>query len=306
MSPPVLAFLLGALAKAVRSDLKFHRDAMSLISGYLLLAIGLKGGFALQGVNPAELPLVIVIGLAVGGLIPLLAYAALRSLFKFGQVDSGAIAAHYGSISIITFTFAISTLERQGIPFEGVVYTLAVILEAPGILVGLLLAKRGKAPLGDVAREMLTGKSLILLGGGLAIGAMVGEQGKADLTPFFVEPFQGVLVLFLLDLGMQVVERIEALKGRAASLIAFGICAPLVNGCLGVLAGNAAGLSVGGAFLMGILCASGSYIAATAAVSHSLPEASPSLYLGSSLGVTFPFNILLGIPILLSFAQWVG
>lgn len=306
MSPPVLAFLLGALAKAVRSDLKFHRDAMSLISGYLLLAIGLKGGFALQGIDPSTLPLVIGVGLGVGGLIPLLAFAVLRGVLRFSQVDSGAIAAHYGSISIITFTFAITRLEQLNIPFEGVVYTLAVILEAPGILVGLLLAKRGKAPLKEVAREMLTGKSLILLAGGLAIGAMVGEKGKADLSPFFIDPFQGVLVLFLLDLGMQVVERIEALKGRAISLVAFGICAPLVNGCLGVLAGNAAGLSVGGAFLMGILCASGSYIAATAAVSHTLPEASPSLYLGASLGVTFPFNILLGIPILLAFSQWVG
>ncbi len=306
LSPPILAFVLGAFARAVRSDLSLPRPAMQVASAYLLLAIGLKGGFAVGEAGAGDLPRSLAAALVVGALIPLVSFAVLRRGMRMDQANSGAIAAHYGSISIVTFTYAITYLEARGIPFEGSIYALAVILEIPGILVGLLLAKRGKGSLGVIAREMITGKSVILLGGGMAMGLLSGPAGQKELAPFFVDPFKGVLVFFMLDLGMQVVERIAGLKERALQLAVFGLSAPLVNGAMGMAAGAAAGLSLGGTILLAVLCASASYIAATAAVSHALPEANPALYLGASLGVTFPFNVLIGVPIIAEIAiRWL-
>ncbi|MCG9896105.1 MAG: sodium-dependent bicarbonate transport family permease, partial [Fimbriimonadaceae bacterium] len=188
ISAPILAFLLGALAKAVRSDLTLPQSAMQVASAYLLLAIGLKGGFELHAAGAEGLVRALVPALAVGATIPFLAFFVLTRLLKFDATQAGALAAHYGSVSIVTFTYAVTLLEAQGVPFEGIVYALAVVLEIPGILVGLLLARRGEGSLGIIAREMLTGKSVILLGGGLLIGLVGGEAVRAEVSPFFVDP----------------------------------------------------------------------------------------------------------------------
>lgn len=311
-SVPVLAFLLGVLAASLRADLRLPDAVYQATSMYLLLAIGIKGGVALR-----ESPIVEVIGpivatVVLGVVIPLLAFVILRVVTKLGPVDRGSLAAHYGSTSLVTFTAALVFLDASAISYEGYVATLLTILEIPGILVGLLLA--GRAMGGGSAggrgggwshalREVLLGRSVLLLAGGLVIGYVTGPAGYASVEPFFGGLFTGVLALFLLEMGVLAGRRIGALREAGIGLPIFAIVFPILAGTLGIVGGLLSGLSTGGAMVLGVLTASASYIAAPAAVRLALPTANPGISLTASLGITFPFNLVVGIPLYLLIAE---
>jgi uncharacterized protein len=305
LSPVVLAFGLGILATLVRSDLRFPDGLTAGLSIYLLLAIGLKGGAELAQ-TPLDLfwrPALATIVLGV--VTPLLAYWVARR--KMGGADAGALAAHYGSVSVVTFFAALSFLGAVGRPPEAFMPTLVAVLEVPALIVGISLGRMG----GDtrwrlLLHEVLTGRSILLLIGGLTIGYLSGRSGLERVAPLFVDLFQGALMLFLLEMGMVAARRLRDVAAVGPFLVAFALGIPLVNGGLGVLLGTMAGLSVGGATVMGVLAASASYIAAPAAVRLALPEANPSLYLTAALGVTFPFNLVVGIPIYFFVARLVA
>ena len=305
-SPPVLAFVLGLLAVAVKGDVRLPDAVYQGISMYLLLAIGIKGGVALRVSDPADVVGPIAMALALGVLIPLAAFGILRVLTPLGPVDRGAMAAHYGSTSLVTFTAALAFLDASEISYEGYVATLLTVLEVPGIIVGLLLASRHAAR--DVSwtaslREVLVGRSVLLLAGGLALGALTGPEGYARIEPFFGALFTGVLTLFLLEMGAVAGRRLRDVRTAGIGLLAFAIIFPILAGTVGTLAGGVAGMSTGGAVMLGVLCASASYIAAPAAVRLALPEANPGITLTAALGITFPFNLVIGIPLYLAIGQ---
>jgi hypothetical protein len=308
-SPAVLAFLLGVAAALLRSDLKLPDQVHGFLSLYLLLAIGLKGGVGLRDADAGDLALPVLATLVLGVVTPLIAFGALRGLTRLGPVDRAAVSAHYGSTSLVTFTAAVAALDAARVSTEGYMATLLAVLEVPGIVVGLLLAGRhaaaGGGDRGGAIREILTGKSIVLLVGGLGIGAATGASGYVAIEPVFGGLFQGVLVLFLLDLGVMAGHRLRDLPQAGPGLVVAALVLPAVNGTLGVLAGAAAGLSTGGAALLGVLAGSASYIAAPAAVRLALPSASPAYYLTASLGITFPFNLVFGIPLFLAVSRAV-
>lgn len=306
LSPPVLAFALGVLAATVKSDLRVPDAMMRALSLYLLLAIGLKGGVALRGETAAAVIGPVAAALALGIVIPAAAYGALRLMTQLNRVDRGAIAAHYGSTSLVTFTAALVFLESATIAVPGYAATLLAVLEIPGILVGILLARRHLAKTvgwGATFHEVLTGKSVLLLVGGLAIGVIAGPTGYAPIAPVFTDGFRGVLVLFLLALGLEVGHRLGTIRDGGWGLVVFAVLFPLAAGGLGVATGSLIGMGVGGAAIFGVLCASASYIAAPAAVRIALPDANLALSLTASIGITFPINLALGIPLLTWFAQ---
>ena len=298
LSPPVLAFALGLIAVSVKSDLRLPEAVYQALSIYLLLAIGIKGGVALRETEPSEVWLPLLVTLALGIVIPLAAYLVSGWLTPLDGVNRGALAAHYGSTSLVTFTAALVFLDASGVPAEGFMTTLLAVLEVPGIIIGLLLAARGRSTQlawSEVLREVLSGKSIVLLVGGLALGFAIGQTGYLAVEPFFGGLFTGVLTLFLLELGVVAGRRLPDVRLAGPGVAVFAIVFPLFAGSLGVLAGTVAGLSVGGATLLGVLSASASYIAAPTAVRLAVPEASPGIYLTASLGITFPFNLVVGV-----------
>lgn len=306
LSPMVLAFALGVVATMARSDLKFPDQIYAALSIYLLLAIGLKGGVALSATTFAEVAGPAAAGLAIGIAIPLWCYAILTRLGRLSIADAAALAAHYGSVSAVTFIASLVYLQRLGIPHEGFLPALLALMEVPAIAVALLLARR--AALGDrdmpaVVREVVAGRSVLLLAGGLAIGWLSGPRGYAQVAPFFAEPFQGVLTLFLLDMGMVAARRLRDFRQVGGFLITFALIAPVIHGCLGTALGKLSGLSMGGSMVLGVLAASASYIAAPAAVRVALPEANPSYYLTAALAITFPFNLVVGLPLYFAVAK---
>ncbi len=305
LSVPVLAFALGLFAASLRADLRLPDAVYQATSMYLLLAIGLKGGVALRESPISEVGIPLLFALFIGILIPILAFMILRVVTRLDRIDRGAMAAHYGSTSLVTFTAAIVFLEQSNIPFEGFVVTLLVLLEIPGILVGLYLARNLDVRWSHSLREVLTSRSIVLLAGGVVIGALTGPAGYAGVEPFFGALFTGVLALFLLEMGVLTGRRMGAMRSAGIGVIFFAIGFPLLAGGIGVLAGAAAGLSAGGSMVLGVLSASASYIAAPAAVRLALPEANPGITLTSSLGITFPFNLIIGIPIYWWMAQTV-
>jgi hypothetical protein len=293
-----LAFALGLFAVSVKSDLRLPEAVYQALSIYLLLAIGIKGGVALRETEPSEVWLPLLVTLALGIVIPLAAYLVSGWLTPLDGVNRGALAAHYGSTSLVTFTAALVFLDTSGVPAEGFMTTLLAVLEVPGIIIGLLLAARGRSTQlawSEVLREVLSGKSIVLLVGGLALGFAIGQTGYLAVEPFFGGLFTGVLTLFLLELGVVAGRRLPDVRLAGPGVAVFAIAFPLFAGALGVLAGTAAGLSVGGATLLGVLSASASYIAAPTAVRLAVPEASPGIYLTASLGITFPFNLIVGV-----------
>ena len=299
LSPMTLCFALGALATLLRSDLKFPEPVYTALSIYLLLAIGLKGGAALATAPASALAWPALAGLGLGAAIPFWVYAALRRLGGFSSVDAAALAAHYGSVSAVTFIAALSYVQSLGLPAEGFMPAILALMEVPAIVIALLLAResRMQGGLGRALHEVLAGRSIILLVGGLAIGFAAGPQGYKSVAPFFADPFQGALCLFLLDLGMVAAQRFKDVRKVGAFLVGFAFAAPLINGVAGVAAGWAAGLSPGGSAVLGTLAASASYIAAPAAVRLALPAANPGYYLTASLALTFPFNLVAGLPL---------
>ena len=309
LSPVVLAFVLGAVAVAVKSDLEIPDPLYQALSIYLLFAIGLKGGVALSETPLGEVAGPVLGTLALGVLTPVTAYNVLRRLGRFDRTNAAALAAHYGSVSAVTFIAAQAVAVYAGVPSEGFMPALVAVLEVPAIIVGLLIAYARGERAGswqEALREVVTGRSIVLLVGGTAIGWIAGVEGTETVAPFFVAGFQGALTLFLLDMGMTAARRLRDLRSVGPFLVAFGVLMPVVHGALGVWTGLAVGLSVGGAAVLGAMVSSASYIAAPAAIRVGLPEANPAYYLTASLGITFPFNLTVGIPLYLSLAEWLG
>lgn len=307
-SPMVLAFVLGVVATLIRSDLKVPEPIHSALTIYLLFAIGLKGGTKLEDVLLADFwkPMLAAVGLCIA--IPALSFLILRKLAKFDSINAGAIAAHYGSVSAVTFTAALAFLDARQIPHEGFLPALLAIMEVPAIIVALWLVHRsgGKASENrglQILHELLAGKGTVLLLGGMIIGLVTGKKGYADLAPLFDAPFRGVLTLFLLEIGLVTGQRLHDLRTAGPFLAAFALIMPMVHGLVGVHLASWAGLSLGGAVVFGTLAASASYIAAPAAVRVALPQANPALYLTAALAITFPFNIVIGIPLYFAWAQ---
>ena len=314
LSPPILFFVLGLLAGWVRSDLEVPDAIAKALALYLILAIGFKGGAAMaeSGELMAIVP-VLLVAAALSFSIPLWLDLALRLTSTLGPVDRGAIAAHYGSVSIVTFVAATQFLTLRGTSYEGYMAAVVAVMELPAILTGLWLAGRaaghgaGRTAVRfdrKVVREVLFNGSVVLLTGAFLIGWITGPPGLARIEGFITVPFQGVLCLFLLDMGL-VVGRSPALKRLRVGLVVVALVAPLGNGALGLAAGWALGLSVGGVMLLATLSASASYIAVPAALRLALPRADTSLGLALALGITFPFNLVLGIPLFAALAEWL-
>lgn len=305
LSPMVLAFLLGIIASRVRSDLKFPDSLYQSLTIYLLIAIGMKGGYKLSISTFAEVwqPAMVAIGLCC--MIPLWTYLLMRRVGRFDVPNAAALAAHYGSVSAVTFSAALAFHESLSISFEGFMPSMLAMMEIPAILIGISLARINapameggdQVPLKEVARELLAGKSSLLLIGFLLIGFLAGKSGWEQVSPLFDVPFKGVLTLFLLEAGLVAGRKLSDLKNGGLFLIAFGIIFPIVHATAGIYLGHLAGLSLGGATILGVLAASASYIAAPAACRVALPEANPSFYLTGALAITFPFNIMIGLPL---------
>jgi uncharacterized protein len=307
LSPVILSFALGVIAKLVRSDLAFPEALSQTLAIFLLLAIGMKGGAALDQAQFTQIGWAAVATLIIGAAVPCWTYAIARRAGGFNREDSASLAAHYGSTSAVTFLAAVAFLGKVGHPPEGFMPALLALMEVPAIVIALLLLRRsGGVASGGIwaaAGHVMASKSILLLLGGLAIGWAAGKEGMTEVNAFFVEPFKGVLCLFLLELGMVAAARLSDLRSNWLFLLPFGIGLPLIHGIIGVCAGHAAGLSVGGATVLGTLAASASYIAAPAAMRIANPNANHSLSLGTSLGITFPFNLAFGIPIYYALAQ---
>jgi uncharacterized protein len=299
LDPVVLFFLLGVFARLLKSDLRLPEAMYEGLSIYLLLAIGLKGGIELAK-HPIG-PLLPQVGgvLLLGLLLPLIAYPVLRGLGRLPKPDAASIAAHYGSVSMVTFAVATAFLVDRGVKHEEYMPLFVVLLEVPGIMVGILIAKLGSSDdvrWGALAHEVFLGRSIVLLTGGLAIGWLSGPEALAPQAKLFFDLFKAVLALFMLEMGLVAAGRIRELRRTGAFLLAFGTIVPCVFAVIGVFTARAIGLSPGGAMLLGTLAASASYIAAPAAMRIAVPEANPSLSLAAALGVTFPFNVVFGIP----------
>ncbi|MGD9935803.1 MAG: sodium-dependent bicarbonate transport family permease [Dehalococcoidia bacterium] len=309
-SPPVLAFALGAASVLFRSDLRLPDAVHVGLTTYLLLAIGLKGGAELSAVSPSTVFLPAVAAVLVGLAIPCWSFLIARRAGGLSVEDAASLAAHYGSVSVVTFTAAITFLDAAGDPAEGFLPALVAIMEVPGIAMAILLARfaggGARTPMSESLRDVFGGRSIMLLGGGLAIGIASGKEGFERVAPFFQEPFYGVLVVFLLEMGIVAAARAHDVLRSGPFLVAFGTGLPLLHGALGVAAGSAAGLSVGGATALGTLAASASYIAAPAAVRIALPGANHGYALAAALAITFPFNLVVGIPLYHQFAKMIG
>lgn len=297
-SPAVLAFAIALAAATWGTSLRLPSSIASLLSTYLLVAIGFKGGLAIAKTPVGDLWGPALATVALGIITPLVAFAVLRRMGRFGVPDAAAIAAHYGSVSVVTFTAATAAATAAGLSPESYLPALVVLLEVPGIAIALLLAQSDAA--GDrraACREAFAGKSVVLLGGGLLIGAVASPPAVLAVEPLFVGLFPGLLTLFLLDLGAMTGERLGDVRKSGPFLVGFAVTMPLVFGALGLAAGAAVGLSSGGTAVLAVMAASASYIAAPAAVAIALPGANPALGLSAALGVTFPFNLLIGIPL---------
>ena len=310
LSPVILFFVLGALAAAARSDLSVPEPLAKSLSLYLMAAIGLKGGVqvAEAGFTP-QLLQVSAAGMALSFALPLLAFALLRSFAKLDRLNAGAVAAHYGSVSIVTFVTASDALTRSNMAPAGFMVAVMALMETPAVITGLLLA-RGQGAVaggsrGKLAREVLLNGSVVLLLGAFLIGLAVGKERFAPIAPVFVSGFTGLLCLFLLDMGLIAMRRLRESRALSWRLVALGIAFPLINGAIGLAVAALLGLDPGTGAALAMLAASASYIAVPAAVRLALPDADPGIYLSMSLAVSFPFNILIGIPLVIQLAPLV-
>ena len=302
----VLFFLLGVFARLVKSDLRLPEALYETLAIYLLLAIGLKGGIELSRQPLAVLAPQVLACTALGFAIPFVMFPVLRAL-RLTAVDAAALAAHYGSVSVVTFAVATATLTREGIAFESHAALWVAVMEAPGLIAGILLA-RWYAPApgaraSQVLHDVMFGKSVLLLLGGLTIGALAGEAGVAPIKAVFVDPFKGVLALFLLELGLVAGARLAEVRRFGLAVLVVGLGAPPLLALAGAALGMALGLSTGGVALMATLAASASYIAAPTAMRIAVPQANAALSITAALGISFPFNIVVGIPLYIELAR---
>lgn len=313
LSPPVLFFVLGVFAGLVKSDLNVPEQISRYLSIYLMMAIGFKGGVAIAETPEinAEVISAIVAGVATGFLQPFIGYWLLRATTKTDKVTAAAVAAHYGSISMVTFVTAAAFLQANEVAYAGYVVAVLALMEAPAILSGLYIAERANpaAPADAVHSprrmigEILTNGAILLLTGSFIIGMLTGTKGMAKMHGFLQEPFQGVLAFFLLDMGLLVSRRLPQLKKFSISLALFGIYMPLIGAAVGLTLSALIGLDVGTGTLFTVLVASASYIAVTAAMRVALPDAEAAIYVPMTLAITFPFNIVIGIPLYYTLAE---
>ena len=303
LQPAILFFLLGVLAVIVKSDLEIPGSVLKILSLYLLFALGFKGGTELHKTAlsfAVVLPLITAI--AASFIIPLIVYPLMRR--KLGVADSAALAATYGSVSAVTFMTASSYLEAKGTPFGGYMVAALALMESPAILSGLVLARLNDAKSGgkglswgNVLHECLANKSVLVLLGSLLIGLVTPASGTKALYPFVSQMFPGILCFFLMDLGIVAARRFSDLRASGLFPALFAVAFPIISGCGAAGVAYFLGMGKGDALLFAMLCASGSYIAVPAALRSALPEANPSIYVALALGVTFPFNLLIGIPL---------
>lgn len=299
LDPVVLFFVLGLAAGLARSELRLPSAIYDFLTVLLLLAIGLKGGVELSRQSLGTLAPQMLAVILMGLVLPLIAYPLLRYAGRFKRADAASVAAHYGSVSVGTYAVAVAYLASQNVAFEEYMPLFVVLLEMPAILVGILLARgiTRETRWGTLAHEVFLGKSIVLLTGGLLIGWAVGEEGVQPIKFLFFDLFKGVLALFLLEMGLITAGQVTDLRRSGLFLVVFAIVFPLLAGVIGAGLGWMLGLSLGGTVILATLAASASYIAVPAAMRLAVPEANPSLSLAASLGVTFPFNIMVGIPL---------
>lgn len=309
LAPTILFFILGLIAAVAKSDLSIPEGAAKIMSIYLLLAIGFKGGAAVakSGID-GQLLASLAAGTVLSFVLPFVAYGLLRAMTRLDGLNAAAVAGHYGSISIVTFVTAVSLLEARGISSEGYLVAVAAMMEVPAIMSALwIAARKGGVAAVDCSlfRHILGNGSIVLLIGSFAIGAITGESGLNDLHPFIIVPFTGVLAVFLLDMGLSAGRSLlENRKDISFGVVAFGCLMPLIGSLFGLAMAKLIGLSTGGSFLLMVLSASASYIAVPAAMKLALPQAKSGIYLTLALGVTFPFNLTLGMPIYFLLASW--
>jgi hypothetical protein len=316
LQPAILFFLLGIAAGFFKSDLEVPESISRYLSIYLMMAIGLKGGAAIAEINGVTWQMlgVFAAGLGFGFLQPFLGYALLKLTTRIDSATAAAVAAHYGSISIVTFATAASFLDTQGLSYAGYLVAVLALMEAPAILSGLFIAHRAapettthKAEEKKLAREIFTNGAILLLLGSFVIGALTGPEGLQKVSGFLVTPFQGILALFLLDMGLLVSRNLHELKHFTLPLVAFAIYMPLASAAAGLGVSGFLGLDAPNGLLLTVLFASASYIAVPAAMRLALPEAKAAIYVPMSLGITFPFNILLGVPLYYQMSiRWLG
>ena len=317
LDPAILFFVFGILAGTLKSNLEIPPQISRFLSLYLLMALGLKGGFALakSGLTP-EVVTSLGAALVLAVVVPAVGYLLLRRLVS--GFDAAAIAATYGSVSAVTFITAVQTLDTQGVGYGGHMAAAMALMESPAIVMAVVLsnlvrqrearaagvaAGAAAAPLGRVMHEALTDGAQLLLLGAMAVGLLSGPAGEAVMQPFAVDLFKGMLAFFLLDMGLLAARNMGQLRGKSPWLLAYAVVGPLAHAGLALALSWALGLSAGNAALLMVLAASASYIAVPAVIRQAIPEANPSLYFGMSLGLTFPFNILLGIPLYVAVAQ---
>ena len=305
IDPIVLFFLLGLGAGVLKADLRLPPAIYEFVSTLLLLSIGMKGGVELSRQPVTGLAVDIGLTLLLGVALTLVAFAVLRGAGRLSRVDSAAVAAHYGSVSVGTFAVGVAYLAREGIPAEPVMPLLLVLLEVPAIVLGILLARGVSAATqwGEVMREVLLGRSVLLLLGGLLIGWLAGPVGLEPVAPLFFDLFKGMLAIFLLEMGLIAAEHLGGFRRHGVFMVLFAILTPPAFALVGIGFAALMGLSLGGAILLATLAGSASYIAAPAAMRTAVPEANPALSLTAALAVTFPFNILVGIPLYRQAAQ---
>jgi hypothetical protein len=312
LQPIVLAFLLGTLAGAVRSELELPEAVVKLLAIYLLFSLGLTGGRELARAEiGAVWPLIGITLLMTFG-IPSLAYLVTRRIGRMDISNAAAIAAHYGSVSTATFFASMSFATAMGAPAEGYMAAMVALMEF-GVIYSLALARiaMGRANgqsvrTAELFMSVIRGRGILLLLGGMLIGTIATDKQWQQISPFYEGLFRGMLMLFLLEMGITASRQIRAFRQVGMFMAAFGMIMPVLHGLIGVSLAHLAGLSVGGAFVFGAICASASFIDAPAACRASLPEANPGIYLTASLGVTLPFNLLIGLPLYFQYARWLA
>ena len=330
LTPIVLFFLFGIIAARIKSDLKMPEAISEFLPIYLLAAIGLHGGIEMRktGFEEMLIPMLVAIGLSL--LFTLNHYQILRRLGKFNIFDSYALASTYGAVGAVTFSVGLSFLKNQGVTSEGYLAAILAVLEPVAFILAIFLTnmavskqirtkkqsisddeeldigmKETKTKLSQVLKESITGKAIVILLGSIVIGYIIGEEGFEPISIVFDELFTGAIVIFMIEMGIIAGQRLEDIKKVGIFLTAFSVIIPTINGIIGVLVSTALGLSLGGAVMFGLLLASASFIAAPAVLRHAIPQANPSLYITSALGITFPYNIIVLLPIMFTVSTWV-
>lgn len=317
LDPAILFFVFGVLAGAVGSNLEIPKSIAKFLSLYLLMALGLKGGFELakSGLTPGVL-LSLGAAMSMAFIVPALGYAFLKN--RVARYDAAAVAASYGSVSAVTFVTAMNFLESAGTSVGGHMAAAMVVMESPAIIMAVLLAnsirhhnaaasgaKASATPIGKILHESFTDGAQLLLLGALAVGYISGESGKAMMQPFSTDLFKGMLAFFLLDMGLMVAKNFRDARQASPVLIGYALLAPLLHASIALVLACLLGLPLGDATLLMVLSASASYIVVPAVLRYAIPEANPAIYFGLSLGITFPLNITVGIPVYATMARAV-